>query len=302
MGLAFSIAIHLIIMLIAAVITIDFGYADAGGDTGDEVDFAVLTDADLAEMQSPRVTEESFEVATIPTEAMQIDLLSENNTEDSVDELADSIAPSLDPGGGALTSIDSSTGSSGAGTGDGASFFGLEAQGRRFSYIVDLSGSMNTLTGEGRFTRWELTRSELIRSIDALDARAQFSVVLYSSNSIAVFGQGNWTEATNGNKRLEAASLLGFDPGGGTRPLAGFEMVFELDPESDAIYFMTDGVFSTDVPAQVKQMNRRDLIPIHTVLFGEPANPREATAAISMMGDIARNSGGKFTHVREGRP
>lgn len=302
MGLAFSVAVHLIIMLIAAIVTIDFGYADAGGAQGDEVDFAVLTDADLAEMQSPRVTEESFEVAAIPTEAMQIDLLAENSTEDSIDELADSIAPSLDPGGGALTSIDSSTGSAGAGTGDGASFFGLEAQGRRFAYIVDISGSMNTLTAEGVFTRWELTRSELIRSIDALDPRAQFAIVLYSSNAIAVFGQGNWTEATNGNKRLAASSLLGFDPGGGTDPLDGFDLIFELDPECDAIYLMTDGVFSTDVPAQIRQLNRRDLIPIHTVLFGEPANKREATAAINMMNDIARSSGGKFTHVREGRP
>ena len=193
MGLVFSIAVHLIIMLIAALVTVDFGYADAGGAEGDEVDFAVLTDAELAQMQSPKVTQESFEVATIPTEAMQIDLLSDNNSEDSVDELADSIAPSLDPGGGSLTSIDSSTGSAGAGTGDGASFFGLEAKGRRFAYIVDLSGSMNTLTGQGVFTRWELTRSELIRSIDALDQHAQFAIVLYSSNAVAVFGQGNWT-------------------------------------------------------------------------------------------------------------
>lgn len=302
MGLLFSLGVHLIVMLIAALVTVNFGSADAGGGSGDEVDFAVLTDAQLAEMQSPRVTQESFEVAAIPTEAMQVDLLAETDTEDSVDELADSIAPSLSPGGGSLTSFDSSTGASGAGTGDGASFFGLEAKGRRFAYIVDISGSMNTLTGEGAFTRWELTRSELIRSIDALDQHAQFSVVLYSSNAVAVFGQGSWVQATPGNKQLAASTLMGFDPGGGTRPLQGFEMVFELSPEGDAIYFMTDGLFDIEVPAQVRQLNRRDLVPIHTILFGELANPRDATAALNMMRDISRNSGGRFTHVREGRP
>ncbi len=302
MGLGFSLAVHLVILLIAALVTVDFGSADAGGVAGDEVDFAVLTSAELAQMQSPKVMQDSFEVATIPTEALQIDLLADAGSDDSVNELADSIAPSLNPGGGALTSIDSSTGSAGAGTGDGASFFGLEAQGRRFAYIVDISGSMNTLTEQGTFTRWELTRSELIRSIDALDEYAQFAIVLYSSNAVAVFGQGQWSEASRSNKTLAARTLIGFDPGGGTRPLGGFKMIFDLDPEADAVYFMTDGLFEADTPTQVRQLNRRALVPIHTILFGELASPRDAQAAMNMMNSIARNSGGKFTHIRDGRP
>lgn len=302
MGLAFSVGVHLVIMLIAALVTVDFGYADAGGSGGDEVDFAILTSSELAQMQSPKVTQESFEIATIPTEAMRIDLLSDNSTEDSVDELADSIAPTLSPGGGSLTSIDSSTGSAGAGTGDGASFFGLEAEGRNFAYIVDISGSMNTLTEQGIQTRWELTRSELIRSIDALDNRAEFAVVLYSSNAVAVFGQGTWTPASPANKRLAAGTLLGFNPSGGTRPLGGFQLVFNLDPEPDAIYFMTDGLFDVDVVSQIKQLNRRELVPIHTILFGELANVQDATTAQNMMRNIARNSGGKFTHIKDARP
>ena len=302
MGLGFSLMVHLVIMAIAALVTIDFGAADVGGNQGEEVDFAILTDAELAQMQSPQVTYESFEVAPITTDAMRIDLLSDQNSEDSIDELADSIAPSLNPGGGSLTSIDSSTGSAGAGTGDGASFFGLEATGRRFAYIVDISGSMNTLNAAGTFTRWDQTRSELIRSISALDEHVQFSIMLYSSNAIAIFGQGNWMEATQTNKILAAKSLLEFGPNGGTKPIEGFQMVFDLEPEADAIYFMTDGLFDTDIPAQVKALNRRELIPIHTILFGVLANPDDAQAAMNMMRNIARNSGGKFTHIREVRP
>lgn len=302
MGLGFSLMVHLVIMAIAALVTIDFGAADVGGNQGEEVDFAILTDAELAQMQSPQVSYESFEVAPIATDAMRIDLLSDQNSEDSIDELADSIAPSLNPGGGSLTSIDSSTGSAGAGTGDGASFFGLEASGRRFAYIVDISGSMNTLNSAGTFTRWDQTRSELIRSISALDENVQFSIMLYSSNAIAIFGQGNWMEATQTNKILAAKSLLEFGPNGGTKPIEGFQMVFDLDPEADAIYFMTDGLFDTDIPAQVKALNRRELIPIHTILFGVLTNPDDAQAALNMMRNIARNSGGKFTHIREVRP
>jgi hypothetical protein len=44
------------------------------------------------------------------------------------------------------------------------------------------------------------------------------------------------------------------------------------------------------------------LVPIHTILFGELASPRDAQAAMNMMNSIARNSGGKFTHIRDGRP
>jgi hypothetical protein len=302
MGLGISIVIHLVILAIAAIVTIDFGSADVGGNKGDEVDFAILTDAELAQMQSPEVSYESFEVAPVATDAARVDLLSDQNYEDSIDELADSIAPTLNPGGGSLTSIDTSTGSAGAGTGDGASFFGLEASGRRFAYIVDISGSMNTLGANGAFTRWDQTRSELIRSVSNLDENAQFCIMLYSSNAIAIFGQGNWTQATQSNKVLASRTLFGFDPNGGTKPLAGFEMVFDLDPQSDAIYFMTDGLFETEIPLQVRALNRRELVPIHTILFGELANPDDAQAALNMMRLIARHSGGKFTHVREVRP
>lgn len=302
MGLGFSILIHLVILAIAAIVTIDFGAADVGGNQGDDVDFAILTDAELAQMQSPKVAYESFEVAPIATDAARVDLLSDQNNEDSIDELADSIAPTLNPGGGSLMSIDTSTGSAGAGTGDGASFFGLEATGRRFAYIVDISGSMNTLDASGAFTRWDQTRSELIRSISNLDEHAQFCVMLYSSNAIAIFGQGNWTQANQSNKVLAARTLLGFNPNGGTKPLAGFEMVFDLDPTTDAIYFMTDGLFDTEIPGQVRSLNRRELVPIHTILFGELANQDDAQAALNMMRNIARQSGGKFTHVREIRP
>ena len=301
-GVGFSIAVHLVIMLIAALVTVDFGFADAGGNKGDDVDFAVMTSAQLAQTQSPQIQHESFEVAAIETESVRVDLLAETLDDSSVSELADSVAPSLNPGGGSLTSIDATTGSAGAGTGDGASFFGLEAQGRRFAYIVDISGSMTTLTGDGAFSRWDLTRGELIRSVDGLDPQAQFTIVLYSSNAIAVFGDGGWADASPGNKRLAAQTLLGYSPGGGTLPIGAFQMIYKIDPEPDAIYFMTDGLFDTDVPTQVRQLNRRALIPIHTILFGDLASQRDALSAKTMMATIARSSGGKFTHIKDAAP
>ena len=42
--------------------------------------------------------------------------------------------------------------------------------------------------------------------------------------------------------------------------------------------------------------------PIHTILFGELADTQDAITAQNMMRNIARNSGGKFTHIKDGRP
>ncbi|MBL4699262.1 MAG: hypothetical protein JKX70_10555 [Phycisphaerales bacterium] len=303
MGVGISVLIHLVILLIAAIITIDFGFADAGGRGEDDVDFAVLTQADLAQTSSPKIEFESFEVAITPLDSVvEIDLLADTSDDQSVNDLADSIAPSLSPGGGSLTSIDATTGSAGAGTGDGASFFGLEAQGRRFAYIVDVSGSMNALTGDGESTRWELTRAELLRSITGLDEVADFFVVLYSSNPISLFGNTKWVRAEPSSKRLAGTGLFVISPAGGTKPIPAFSQVFSLDPEPDAIYFMTDGLVENDVPALIRQMNRRELIPIHCILFGELGDPNNARGAKNKLTNIAKHSGGKFTHIKEGTP
>lgn len=303
MGVGISVLVHLVLLLIAALVTVDFGFADAGGGEVGEVDFAILTQADLADLISPEMEYESFEVAVTPNEqAISIDLLSDISQDQSVSDLADAIAPSLDSGGGSLTSLDSYAGSSGAGTGDGASFFGLEAQGRRFAYIVDVSGSMNALTGDGEATRWELTRSEIIRSIQSFDQNAEFFIVLYSSNPVSLFGNIEWVRAQKKKQRRAATGLLAIAPGGGTEPLPAFDMVFSLDPKPDAIYFMTDGLLSTEVPGQIRNKNKRSHIPIHCILFGELANERDARTAKNMLDNIAKYSGGKATQIREGTP
>ena len=303
MGLGISVLFHLVLLLIASLVTVNFGFADVGGGEGEEVDFAILTQADLADLLSPEIEYEQFEVAVTRNEqAIETDLLSDISNDQSVSDLAESIAPSLESGGGSLKSIDATTGSAGAGTGEGASFFGLEAQGRRFAYIVDVSGSMNALTGDGEATRWELTRSEIIRSIQGFDQNAEFFIVLYSTNSISLFGNDQWVNAKKKNIRLAANGLFGFSPAGGTDPLPAFDMVFALDPKPDAIYFMTDGLLAIEVPAQIRQKNKRADIPIHSILFGVLGNERDARAAKNMMDSIAKYSGGKSTHIREGTP
>lgn len=303
-GLAGSALIHLLVVLIASLVTVQFTFGDAGGGEGQGVEFAVLNDSELASDSNPLLLTERNPVDTMLTEStVELDMLSETGQDRSIDDLSESIAPALDPGGGGLTSVDSSTGASGAGSGQGASFFGLEAQGIRFAYIVDISGSMRTSSG-GMLSRWDLTRRELIRSIRSLESGAEFHVQLYSSGSQSLFGTNAWIDASPSTKRSAATGLGVVSPDGSTEPEPAFRAVFSLDPEPDAIYYMTDGEVSdpSELASIIRGLNRREGVPIHCILFGDAGSPDAQQRVESFMRGVARQSGGRFTHIREGSP
>lgn len=304
-GLAGSVLLHILIISIAAMVTVRFTFGDAGGASGGEgVEFAVLNDAELASTGGTVFTPERASVeASISESVIELDDLAAAGRDRSVDDLSESLAPALDPGGGGLTSLDSSAGSAGAGSGDGASFFGLEAKGRRFAYIVDVSGSMKATDDQGR-SRWELTRAELVRSIAGLEGDSEFHVQLFASGSVSLFGVQAWSKSTPMNKRLGTDALRLVAPGGGTEPGDAFVAVFGLDPEPDAIYYMTDGEVGKggEFAALVRRLNGRDRIPVHCILFGDAGSDDARVRVESLMKNIARQSGGRFTHIRGGRP
>lgn len=304
-GLIGSALIHLIVVLIASLISVQFNFADAGGTGQTEgVEFALLDNATTAQDASSLITEPREVVDTTNTLSnMDLNLLSESGQERSVDDLSESIAPSLDPGGGSLTSIDDSTGSAGAGSGGGASFFGLEAKGTRFAYIVDVSSSMHS-TGNSTLSRWDLTRNELVRSLRTLEPNASFHVQLYSSGSRSLFGTNEWMPASPANKRLASDGLAATDPNGATNPVPAFDAVFRLEPKPDAIYYMTDGEVSdaAGFSAFVRDLNRADRIPVHCILFGDAGSDDARQRVEALMRNIARQSGGRFTHIKDGRP
>ncbi len=303
-GLGGSALIHLVIVLVAALVTVRYSFGDAGGAGGDRgVEFAVLNDASLARDASPVLLTERTAVQTsLSDSVVRLDLLADRAADSrSVNDLSESIAPALDPGGGGLSALDSETGSAGAGTGSGSSFFGLEAKGRRFAYIVDISGSMNS-PGNGQRTRWDLTRAELTRSIRALEPESEFHIQLFSSDSKSLFGVRAWSKATASNKRLTSDALALVAPSGGTEPMPGFEAVFGLDPRADAIYFMSDGEVA-DGPAfaaALRQRNGRRPVPIHCILFGDAGGGDALRRVEAMMKNIAAQSGGRYVRIGGG--
>jgi hypothetical protein len=285
-----SAFIHLVAMVLAALITV--GGGQAGGASPDELDtigIAVLTEAELGQLADAALDASTPAISDALEDplAVQFDL-----------QIPETLAAFDEPLNLAGAAADLTTGlgagdlSGGAlgGAGGAASFFGVEAKGTRFAYVVDISGSMEVGIGTSNLTRIAVLQRELGRSVVALSENSRFFVALFSTHSQAMGGKLEWTAANEPGKAWARRTISQIQAGGGTEPLPAFRMVFALRPRPDAIYFMTDGEFDYDVPRQIALMNADLRIPIHTICF-------DSTEGEALMRKIAKESGGTYTYV-----
>jgi len=291
-GLAASLSVHVIVALVAAAIVFNFP-GGGGGEGDDAVEFAVMTSAELDAMPAESVAL-TAPAAPDVADALEpvVDPLDASGAA-SLDPLADQpLEVEIDPGGGALAggSIQSLGGAGGGAT----SFFGIEAQGHRFAYIVDVSASMRD---GGRMQR---TLAELIGSVGALQTTAEFVALFYNSAPHPAWRPLRWREASESNKDDFASRLSTIEPDGGTRPLPAFQLLYRMRVKPDAIYFMTDGRIPGETPGGVASLNARHDVPIHCILVGDVSgNAATRDEVIGMLERIANRSGGRFRHVQD---
>lgn len=121
----------------------------------------------------------------------------------------------------------------------GGSFFGIEAGGHQFVYVLDMSGSM-----KGR--RFRRATDELVRSVEQLGPHQSFYVLLFSSGTTQMFGRSESlpqpVAATMENKRRLADWLLTAFQGGGTDPREALRIAMGMNPS--AIFMLSDGEFN----------------------------------------------------------
>ncbi len=292
-GVVATVLIHFVLGAVASWWTVRFDGADAGGKEGELVEFAVMTEAELASLSESALSVESPDVPQ-PEESALSDLaLFDETASAALDQLAaEQVEIDIEVGAGDIGADSGEVGEgAGAGSFGGASFFGLAAQGTRFAYIVDISASMKD---DGKL---ETTQRELVRSIEALPENGEFLIVLYSDKAAPLGGRRSYTDATDRGKERARGEISNIYPSGGTQPLPAFELVFDLRTKPDAIYFMTDGRFDVAVAGAVAQMNRRHRIPVHCILFGNPSPSAVIRDQVrGLMEQIARQSGGNFVH------
>lgn len=171
----------------------------------------------------------------------------------------------------------------GGGGGGGASFFGVEAQGSRFVFIVDVSGSMSV---GGKI---ESLKSQLTRSIQNLVETSSFMVYTFSDDAAPLGNSKDWVSAIEERKRWARRAIGTLGAGGATNPINAFRAALKLRPRPDAIYFMTDGEFDPLVADEVARLNTGKA-PIHCIAFAT----RDSEA---VMKRIANQSKGTYKFV-----
>jgi hypothetical protein len=282
-GLLLSLLIHALFLLIAAIWTIGVVQAGGAGARGGEVELAILSETELSaleeqalEVQTPSVTE--VETALPSVDVLEAPTVTGGNAGD-IGEVADSMSGA----GGDIGGLDGLEGGSGGGA---AKFFGVEATGTRFAYIVDTSGSM-----QGQ--KIQTLRIELLESINALLEHMAFQVVFFSTDSMPMGGKVKWTTASDVAKKWAADQAALQQAYGGTNPLPAFQLVLEMSPRPDAIYFMTDGLFDANQVPEIARLNKRGRrVQIHCIGFDI-----QDRAAEDLLMQIAEDSGGQYHSV-----
>jgi hypothetical protein len=132
--------------------------------------------------------------------------------------------------------------------------FGLEAQGNKFVYVFDRSGSM----GDDGGKPLREAKKQLLASLDDLDESSQFYLIFYNEQP-RLFdlgtSQGRLIWATPSNKRQARNFIDGIEATGGTDHMAALTDALRFRP--DIIFLLTDGEQKDDpTPDDLKRIDR----------------------------------------------
>ncbi len=296
-GIALSIVIHTLFLVGAYFIRFGDGRTPGTGKGGEEVGLAVMTEGEFAEIQDAAPGTDTptipAEVSVSVTDLGGLDVSAETDATGGSSELGGigTVSGGGDVGG------EGGVGLGGSGGSGGTSFFGIEARGSRFAYIVDVSGSMGDGSDNGG--RIAELREQLTKSINALAENFSFMVAAFSSDVTPLGNRRAWTFADDKGKRWARGEIYGLRPQGGTNPGTAFKLVFDLKPRPDAIYFLTDGEIPENEGEMILLLNREYRVPVHCICF-------ESAEGESLLKRIARESGGTYTYIagasQRGRP
>lgn len=164
----------------------------------------------------------------------------------------------------------------------GASFFGLEAKGGKFVYVVDRSGSMS---GQPLLA----AKAELTRSIMSLGDRVEFFVFFYNTDPMPMPG-GDLVKASAGNVTDALNWIEGVAASGGTDPQSTMKQALSLKP--DAIWLLSDGQFDAQAAKVIANENPGSRVMIHTIAFFN----RDGEAVLKQ---IANENGGQYRFVQQ---
>ena len=192
-------------------------------------------------------------------------------------------------------------------------FFGSHAYGNRFVFVLDISTSMSARNGD----RFERAKAELLRSVSKLTPQQSYYVLLFSWQTIYMYGYPNRYAYKNRRTAAEEDPLE-YIPAtaenldqlrfwlsrvrllGGTDPRRALSVAHSMQP--DAIFLLSDGQFNRTAERPGEGwINKQDIpdsatvaagvkiallgVPVHTIAYENPLT-RNA------MREIAQITGG----------
>lgn len=176
----------------------------------------------------------------------------------------------------------------------GAEFYGIQAAGDRFVYVVDCSTSMEGL-------KWHAARAELLASLRRLGSQRSFFVILFDGSAHPMYGladlQNGLAPATEENIQKCEAWMEAHPLGNATSPYAAVRAALTFQPS--ALFLLTDGEFNDPTAHFLRKNNvRRDEgkrlpeVAVHTIGF-------HTRKGQSLLRRIAKENGGEYQFVAE---
>ena len=174
-----------------------------------------------------------------------------------------------------------------------ATFFGAEAYGNRFVFVIDSSGSM-------RGPRWDALHAELIRAIRSLSEDQEFFIISFDSMAHPMFGEpppkGKFLHPDRKSIERVSSWLRSIQLGHQTFPSGAVGIAMALKP--DAVFLLSDGEINDSTVQDLRVWNRvqdedgsvKPHFPIHTVLL-------HSQIGFATLELIAEENGGTFTPV-----
>ena len=173
-----------------------------------------------------------------------------------------------------------------------ATFFGAEAYGNRFVFVIDSSRSMIG-------PRWEALCYELEQAIRSLSQDQEFFIISFDSEAHPMFGKappkGMFLTPDPKSIRRVRNWLRSIELGRNTFPSSSMMMALNLKP--DAIFLLSDGEIRDSTLTDLRQVNSpvvgsrySKAIPVHTVLL-------HSEIGYQTLEQIAADNHGTFTPV-----
>jgi len=167
------------------------------------------------------------------------------------------------------------------------SLFGIKAEGSKFVYVLDRSGST-----DGKLL--DAAKAEIIASIEKIDDVHQFQLIVYNERPTVFNPAGSGGQLAFGTEanRAEVRKFLSTISGdGGTDHAAALSTAIRMHP--DVIFLLSDGDEPKLTARELERIDRIGAgIIINTIQFGEGRKLEHG-----FMEKLARQSGGQYAFV-----